>query len=241
MKSDPEFKATLDELSSLGVACGLHTEREKRLLWRLSKQTQEGAIVEIGSYEGYSTILLAKAARADSKIFAIDPHTGKMCESDESQITAKRDSWQMFNKNVNRTGVSEKMKALKLRSEEVAKDWKTPIGLLFIDGSHREQDVQNDLMLWRENLLTGSIIIFHDLWVIGVRRVIQKYILTDYAFGNFRYAPCCMFAVTYFGNKHHSQIFERNLWRLILFLRGMIEGKMTLRRYLHAIIRKVSI
>lgn len=240
MRGDPEFRATIENLTTLQVDCGLHTDREKMLLWSLSKQTQEGAIVEIGSFEGYSTILLAKAARSYSTVYAIDPHVGKLILSDEEESPHRGNTWQRFSRNVNQAGVTEKIQALKVKTEQAVLGWQKPVGLLFIDGSHRYEDVKKDLLFWRSHLLPGSKVVFHDIWVVGVRKVIDEHILRDRSFGSFVYAPCCMFAATYFGNTYHRQFLRRRFWRLLLSLRGVIERRRTLRRWLHGVMRILS-
>lgn len=240
LKSDPRFKLTLDKLARLQVTCGLHTRKEKLLVWKLAEQTREGAIVEIGSFEGYSTILLAEAANTCTKIFAIDPHVGKLCESDEEESHFTGDTWQTFNKNIQYAGVANKIRALKLKSEEAVLNWRNPIGLLFIDGSHKYEDVKKDVLLWKPHLIPGGVVVFHDLWISGVRKVITERILSDNTFGDFAYAPCCMFAARYFGDKYVYQILQRNFWRLLLRLRGTIEKWRMLRRWLHVLLRRVS-
>ena len=142
--SSTDFEAAVAELQALGVDCGFHTKQEKLLLWNLAGVVRSGAVVEIGSFEGYSTIILAKAIKAShsaGEVYAIDPHTGIGCESDEVVLSSVGDTWSRFNDNVRQVGVADIVQGRKMTSEEAAESWEKPIGLLFIDGSHRYEDV----------------------------------------------------------------------------------------------------
>ena len=236
---DIEFETVLRQLATLQVTSGLHTDRERKMLWQTAKHTKEGTIVEIGSFEGYSTILLAQAARkSGNKVISVDPHTGRMCESDEDETPLVSDTWQRFSTNIHRAGVAETIQALKCYSEDAALTWRKPVGLLFIDGSHHYEDVRKDLLLWRPHLMPGAIVIFHDIWTSGVRRVIAENVLPSAAFGNFRFAPCCMLAASY-GTKSNN-LMQRILWRFLFGLRGVIEEQRALRGVIHALVRRMS-
>jgi len=201
MKGDPRFKATLDKLATLGVGGGLRTKREKLLLWNAAKQTKEGAIVEIGSFEGYSTIILAEAVEANRKVFAIDP----FIEGTE----------QKFNENICRAGVASTVEVLKLKSEEAALGWAKPIKLLFIDGSHQYEYVKKDVLLWKPHLMSGARTIFHDINIYDVRRVVREYVIPDHSFGQFFYTPWCMFTTTFHGKSVQS-VLSRKIWQFVL-------------------------
>jgi predicted O-methyltransferase YrrM len=238
-KVDTEFESTLRQLATLGVTSGLHTDRERKMLWQIAKHAKEGAIVEIGSFEGYSTILLARAARkSGNKVTSVDPHTGRMCQSDENETPLVGDTWQRLNTNIHRAGVADTVQALKYYSEDAALTWQKPVALLFIDGSHRYEDVKKDLLVWRRHLIPGAIVVFHDIWISGVRRVIAENVLLSAAFGHFRFAPCCMLAANY-GTKSNN-LMQRTLWRLLLALRGIIEEQRTLRRVMRDLLRRVA-
>lgn len=44
----------------------------------------------------------------------------------------------------------------------LAKGWKKPIRLLWIDGSHKYEHAKMDFLLWEKHLVKGGIIAFHD-------------------------------------------------------------------------------
>jgi hypothetical protein len=42
--------------------------------------------------------------------------------------------------------------------------WKTPLSLIFIDGSHAYESVLSDYNIWANNLITGGYLLFHDIF-----------------------------------------------------------------------------
>ena len=235
-----DFEAILQDLETMGVVSGLQTKKEKRHLYNLARCGRFGLIVEIGSFEGYSTIILGKAiADLGGEVVAVDPHTGILNETDEEASAFLHDTWPLFNENIQKAGISRVVRPLRLTSEEAVVNWKDPIRLLFIDGSHRYEDVKKDFLLWRDHLVRGGVVVFHDCWTSGVRRVIANYLLRDGSFAEFKFVPCCMFCATYVG-KGHRQVFQRVVWRLLFWLRGLIEERKTLRKYLLYLLQRVA-
>ena len=75
LESSTEFDAIFAEhISNIG---GWLQKEEALFLYKLAQEVQGGLkIVEIGSYEGKSTISLALGAGSNVQVIAIDPHTG---------------------------------------------------------------------------------------------------------------------------------------------------------------------
>jgi len=231
-----DLEIVLRNLETMKISSGLHTINEKRFLYKLASHKDSGLIVEIGSFEGYSTIILGQATSEFGKVVAVDPHTGVLCEADEGGSPYLRNTWLLFNENIKKAGLSGVVRALKVKSEEAVKNWEEPIRLLFIDGSHRYEDVKKDFLLWRNYLTRGGKVVFHDCWLSGVRRVISDYLLRDSSFGELKFVPCCMFCGTYL-EKEHQQVFQRAFWRFTFWSRGLIEERKTLRKCLLCLLR----
>ena len=54
------------------------------------------------------------------------------------------------------------------------------VGLLFVDGSHRYDDVVRDIELWKPRLSDGASVAFHDaIRHDGVRRALQSRVLSE--------------------------------------------------------------
>ena len=135
-----------------------------------------GAIVEIGSYCGRSTVVLAHAARAfgaQQRVVAIDPHRGQVGAADQrvSQVAPSREK---FVRNIAAAGVTEMVELVEQYSTQVA--WDTPIGLLFIDGLHDYVNVSRDFAHFRPYIVPGGYVAFHDYadYYPGVRAFVDE-------------------------------------------------------------------
>src|SRR6266850_1610424 len=109
---------------------------EGETLYRLAKQCQgRGAIVEVGSWKGKSTIWLAGGSEEGSKtkITAIDPHIGSAEHQSESGSVWTFDEFQA---NLRMAGIERLVIPLVKTSEDAARAFKNSVELVFIDGAH---------------------------------------------------------------------------------------------------------
>jgi predicted O-methyltransferase YrrM len=125
---------------------------------------QNGAIVEIGSYCGRSTVVLAAAVRALEdfgriKIYAIDPHDGIVGALDQGvqQLAPTRDQ---FLKNISNAGITHLVEPLFQQVVEI--DWNQPISFLLIDGLHDYFNVARDFYHFERWIAPDGFIAFHD-------------------------------------------------------------------------------
>ena len=107
-----------------------------------------GPIAEIGTYCGKSTIYLAAAASEhDQFVVTVDHHRGSEeiqpgWEHHDAELvdpeTGRMDSLPFFRRTVAEAGLEEHVIAVIGTSKDVARLWRTPLGMLFIDGGHSE-------------------------------------------------------------------------------------------------------
>jgi len=164
---------------------GWLTDNEGALLYNLAKKcTGKGVIVEIGSWKGKSTILLAKGSKDGNKtkIYAIDHHTG----SSEHRLNGNK-VWTFddFKNNIKNAQVDDIIIPIVKTSEQAAKDFNMPVELLFIDGAHEYEFVKQDFELWFPRLINKGIIAFHDTteWP-GPKKVVEESIRNSKYFKN---------------------------------------------------------
>lgn len=213
------FYAAIRELRALGLPA--YRNRQEKMLWDYAKAARH-TIVEIGTAFGHSAILLAKATPG-ARVITMDPRTDEI--------------WQKAKENIHKAGVANQIQVLNLKSEDAVIGWRDPIDLLFIDGSHEYEDVKKDFLLWSPYLVSGGAIIFDDIWLTGVAKVITEYILPNREYGKFRFVPIGTLAVTYFGERSfHCEFLHRVLWKFILKLGEAIECKEILRRPVSALL-----
>lgn len=127
----------------------------------LSMSETPGTIVEIGSFHGKSTVvfgLVAKAARPNSKVYAVDPHEGELSADDPALNVAP--SLEAFTRNIAAAGLTETVVPVRMLSGEV--EWNRPIDLLFIDALHDYANVAQDFVRFAPWVVPRGYIAFHD-------------------------------------------------------------------------------
>jgi len=142
-----------------------------------------GKILEIGSWKGKSTIILARGSKWSKReqVYAVDPHKGG--PDQESHGYKSIDSEIEFRSNVEREGVADYVIPLVMKSEEAVVGWSEPIRLLWIDGDHSYEAVKKDFLLWEPFVAPGGVIAFHDTYSWeGPKRVVEEMILPSRSF-----------------------------------------------------------
>ena len=119
----------------------------------LLQKRKSGAIVEIGSFRGKSTIWLSLAG---DRVWAIDPHKGEFSGGRTASTLPG------FLKNLSRAGVRTLVTPVLKRSKDAARSWHRPIKLLFIDALHDEVHAKEDYMLWSPHVVAGGMVLMHD-------------------------------------------------------------------------------
>jgi predicted O-methyltransferase YrrM len=156
---------------------GWLTDEEGEALYELARGCSgRGAIVEIGSWKGKSTICLGLGSRAGNAapIFAIDPHADYRFGD--------------FQANVRRAGIVELVTPIASLSQAAAADFHEPIELLFVDGSHEESLVREDFDKWVPKVVDGGWVAFHDTtWTAGPRRVVDERVYRSREFADVRF------------------------------------------------------
>jgi tetratricopeptide (TPR) repeat protein/predicted O-methyltransferase YrrM len=153
---------------------------EAELLYMLACEGPgQGVIVEIGSFQGFSTIWLASGSRerGREKVYAVDPHCTDLHGNNEL----------IFRGNLKKTGVDDYVIPIVKTSTEAAKDWSMPIRLLYIDGAHDYENAKNDFLLWEKHLINGGIVAFHDCYCIfwpDVGKVVNECIFNSDRFAD---------------------------------------------------------
>jgi len=170
---------------------GFLTDREGWLLFQLARSCRIGCIVEIGSWQGKSTVWIGLGTQSTSKlrVYAIDPHIG----SKEHQIHGQR-IWTLkkFEENICRAGLKDIISPIVEFSENARYLFNQPISLLFIDGAHDYESVKKDYELWSPLVVDGGYVVFHDTQQIGVKRVADS-VLRNHCFRKvyFQDTICC--------------------------------------------------
>lgn len=169
-----------EDLAFALASGGLMAPEEAETLHQLARDTADGCIVEIGSYHGLSTVALAKGARRGHrvKVYAVDPYvrfTGPLGTTFEPRNRRR------LLQNLLLAGVADDVWCIHLQSEQAARGWREPVGLLWIDGDHSYEGVRKDFDGWSPHLLPGGLLAFHDSTDerLGPRRLIAELLSGD--------------------------------------------------------------
>ena len=136
----------------------MHTEGEAEVLRRLAGTA--GRVVEIGVYEGSSSVVLVDAMAPDAILHLVDPYVE----------TALRAGWrgveQATRRTVGRAAARHGGPQLRWHvctSEEAARGWPgNPVDLVFIDGDHSAEAARLDWEMWSPHVPSGGHVVFHD-------------------------------------------------------------------------------
>lgn len=167
---------------------GWMSEGQARLLWDRASALGEGDLaVEIGSYHGRSAIVLATAAPPGAEVVAIDPHAGN--DRGPQQIVGAVEDGQRDHEtyvaNLRRAGVADRVRHVRLPSQEAGGAVDHPIQLLYIDGAHRFAPARSDIVDWGARVADGGTLLIHDSFSsVGVTLAIAS---TLVAGSRFRY------------------------------------------------------
>jgi len=138
------------------------------------KAATVGPLLEIGSYCGKSAVYLGAAARAGvTVLFSVDHHRG----SEENQAgwehhdpevvdpeTGRMDTLPFFRRTIERAALSDVVVGVVGDSATIARHWRTPLGLLFIDGGHALDVVIADYEGWSPHVALDGLLVFHDVF-----------------------------------------------------------------------------
>ena len=170
-----------------GVEGWFSPEQVERLAARAAEVPDEGRIVEIGSFRGRSTIVAARSATDSVEIVAIDPHAGNdrgPQEIEGFEDEAAEDNV-VFNKNLAKAGVSERVRHVRKFSTDAHDDVEGPIDVLHIDGAHRFAPARDDIKAWGDRVAKGGSMLIHDSFSsVGVTLAIFSTLLFS---GRWRY------------------------------------------------------
>jgi predicted O-methyltransferase YrrM len=150
-------------LRGLALGAGLipprpmHTDREAELLRGLAAAGD--CVVEVGVYEGSSSVVLVAAMAPEATLHLIDPYVE----------TALRSGWRGVERATRRTVTraagdgGPKLRWHVCTSEQAARDWDGgAIDLVFIDGDHSREAARLDWELWSPLVRENGTVVFHD-------------------------------------------------------------------------------
>ena len=139
-----------------------------------SAASAAGPLLEIGSYCGKSTICLGLAASANrAVVYALDHHRGseehqhgemfhdpELFDSSEGMV----DTFREFRRNISMAGLNDTVIPVVAASGLAARQWHTPLAMVFIDGGHSLDAALTDYRCWSSHLQRDGVLAIHDVF-----------------------------------------------------------------------------
>jgi len=147
-------------------------EGQARLLWDEAVALPTGStVLEIGSHQGRSTVVLGNAARLfQGTVIAVDPFV-------EGRLFGGLSTHDKFVSNIAEAGLEDVVELVQDYSTRVRPTWDRRFDLLFIDGKHDYWTLSDDLR-WAVHLPPGAAVVIHDCFSsIGVTLGILRHVL----------------------------------------------------------------
>lgn len=142
---------------------GWLSEGQARMLWDAVCRLGPGAtIVEIGSHQGRSTIILGHAARTvGARVVAVDAFV-------DGRLFGGATTRDRFEANIKAAGLTDVVELVVGYSTKLRPTWDRPIDLLYVDGKHDYWTYVDDLR-WSAHMPPDGEILVHDCFSsIGV-------------------------------------------------------------------------
>ncbi len=159
---------------------GWLTVDEAVTLYDLARAVPTGGhVVEIGSWQGKSAVVLGKGlegrgldgkgldSNGGARLHCVDPFNADGCAPSLPLFAAQRAQHTCslragFERNLARHRLRQRVEIWQGYSHEIAPRFPHAIDLLFIDGNHDYEAVRQDFALWAPKLAEGGVICLHD-------------------------------------------------------------------------------
>lgn len=143
----------------------------------------KAVVVELGTWKGRSAIYMASEIKRRHKnvdFYTIDTWEGNADEPDMQELikdaNARGGLYQEFIRNINRTGVADYIKPLRMTTVEGAKQFADhSVNFCYIDAGHSYDCVLADLRAYYPKMVPGAAIAGHDIARDSVRRAVKDF------------------------------------------------------------------
>jgi hypothetical protein len=109
-----------------------------------------------------------------SVLFSIDHHQGseehqpgeEYCDDDLiDSATGRVDTFRYFRQTLCQGDFEQTVIPIVSPSTVVARQWATPLSLVFIDGGHSLEAAQADYEVWSKHIMPGGYLLIHDIFI----------------------------------------------------------------------------
>jgi len=173
-ESSPSFADTWARADAIE---GWLTRDQAAVLFEAARSLPPGStVVEIGSHQGRSTVVLASGLTAGGRVMAVDPF-------DADWRYGAPDTHTRLLEHLTAAGVVGKVDVVAATSRAARASYEGVVGLVYVDGRHDYRTVRDDLT-WAARVPDGGVVLVHDAFSsIGVTLAL----LTVCTSGEWRY------------------------------------------------------
>lgn len=156
---------------------GWFSEENKNNLERFINIYKPKIIVELGTWLGTSAIFMASVMPEDSKLYCIDDWTA---DSDIAILNTPglevkiKILYQQFLSNVKHHGLCHKIIPMRMKTLEAARSLNVKADLIYLDASHDEKSVYEDVIAWIPHLEKGGIMCGDDWQHFGISNAVTR-------------------------------------------------------------------
>jgi predicted O-methyltransferase YrrM len=154
---------------------GFMDEAEALRLYELAREASRlGPCLEIGSYCGRSAAHLGLGCRENGGVlYSIDHHRGSEEQQPGQEYfdpdlvdpqTGLIDTFPFFLKTIAAFGLDDTVIPIVAKSAVAARNWSTPLSLVFIDGGHTFEAAFTDYSGWVSHIMPGGFLVIHDIF-----------------------------------------------------------------------------
>jgi hypothetical protein len=134
---------------------GWLTRAQAQVLFETARSLPRGStVVEIGSHQGRSTVVLASALPEGARLVAVDPF-------DTRWRYAGPDTRDRLQRHLAEAGVAARVEVTATTSRVARAAHEGPVHLLYVDGKHDYWTVRDDLR-WADRVPAGGVVLVHD-------------------------------------------------------------------------------
>ena len=140
--------------ASSSVPGWLTREQAEVLFTTAAGVPPDGCVLEIGSHEGRSTLVLAGAVPPTARVVAVDPFL-------PDWRYGGPDTERRLRANLARAGLEDVVDVRRTTSAEVLAGWHGRVDAVYVDGKHDARSVCRDLR-WARLVPAGGPVLVHD-------------------------------------------------------------------------------
>jgi len=134
---------------------GWLTREQALVLFRAARSVPAGStVVEIGSHQGRSTVVLASALPTAARLVAVDPFV-------PDWRYGGRDTCERLLHHLTTAGVRDRVELMATTSREARTTSTGGVALVYVDGKHDYLTVRDDLR-WADRVPEGGLVLLHD-------------------------------------------------------------------------------